>query len=115
MPNGSASDRPTLRLSEASEARDRRCADCGKMTSSWKPVRRRGTAILLCSDCAAKPAVEPAETGGCPNCGVAFSEDDTFCGRCGSRVSFTCPACGQAAGAADAFCGKCGARLAKDA
>lgn len=105
---GEPSLRPTLRLVEASEARERRCADCGKVTSSWKPVRRKGVPVILCLECAAKP---PPPEDGCPQCGAPLAPHDTFCGRCGSRIEYECPQCGERLDPEDTFCGKCGTRL----
>lgn len=102
-------NRPELRLVEASESRERTCAECGKKTDTWKPGRRRGASVILCADCAAKP---PPEEGGCPQCGAALGPYDTFCGKCGTRIEYACPQCGAVLEADDAFCGKCGARIA---
>ncbi len=101
--------RSELHLIEASEARERTCADCGKRTAAWKPVRRKGTPVILCAECAVKPP--PAE-GGCPQCGAPLGSGDAFCGRCGTRIEYACPKCGSAVEAEDGFCGKCGARVA---
>lgn len=101
--------RPVLRLIEASEARERKCADCGKVTASWKPVRRKGTALILCAECASKPP--PAEDA-CPGCGAPLGPQDTFCGKCGTKVEYACPNCGTPLEAEDTFCGKCGTRVA---
>lgn len=101
--------RPELRLIEASEANERTCAQCGRKTGTWKPVRRKGTSVILCAECAAKP---PPEEGGCPNCGASLGAHDTFCGKCGTRIEYACPQCGAVLEADDEFCGKCGAKLA---
>ena len=101
-------NRPELRLVEASEARERTCAECGKRTTAWKPVRRKGSSVVLCAECAAKP---PVEAGGCPTCGAALGPNDAFCGKCGARIEYACPRCGTALEADDAFCGKCGAQV----
>lgn len=102
------SARPELRLIEASQARERTCADCGKHTSAWKPVRRQGVPLILCSECASKP---PPAADQCPQCGGRLGPQDAFCGRCGARIEYACPQCGEALEPGDAFCGKCGARL----
>lgn len=101
--------RPELRLVEASEGRERACAQCGKRTTAWKPARRKGTPVILCAECAAKPS---PEEGGCPNCGAPLGPEDTFCGKCGTRIEYACPRCGTVLESDDAFCPKCGARLA---
>lgn len=101
--------RPELRLIEARDAQERTCGECGKKTSAWRPVRRKGTSVILCAECAAKP---PPTEGGCPNCGAALSPLDTFCGKCGTRIEYACPTCGAILEPEDAFCGKCGAKLA---
>lgn len=101
-------DRPGLRLIEARDASERRCMDCGKRTSSWKPVRRKGVPVILCLDCAAKP---PPPEDGCPECGAPLTPHDTFCGRCGTKIEYECPQCGGALDAEDTFCGKCGTKL----
>jgi predicted amidophosphoribosyltransferase len=100
--------RPELRLIEASEARERRCADCGKTTATWRPVPRQGASVILCEECAAKPR---PEEGGCPQCGAPLGPHDGFCGRCGSKIEYECPQCGAALESEDTFCGKCGTRL----
>lgn len=100
--------RPELRLIEASEARERTCADCGKRTATWKPVRRKGAPVILCRECAAKP---PPSEGGCPQCGAPIATGDAFCGRCGTRIEYACPNCGAVLEPADGFCGKCGTRV----
>lgn len=101
--------RPELHLVEASDGRERTCAQCGKKTTSWKPARRKGASVILCAECAAKPA---PEEGGCPSCGAPLGPRDTFCGKCGTRIEYACPQCGAVLEPDDAFCGKCGARLA---
>ncbi len=101
--------KPELRLIEARDARERTCADCGKKTDAWKPVRRKGTSVILCKECAAKPP--PAEESGCPSCGAPLGPHDAFCGKCGTRVEYACPTCGAVLEPEDSFCGKCGARL----
>lgn len=103
--------RPELRLIEARDARERRCADCGKRTEQWKPVRRKGTVVLLCPECAAKPP-PPDETPPCPQCGAVLRTGDTFCGKCGTRIEYACAKCGATLEPDDTFCGRCGARLA---
>lgn len=100
--------RPEVHLVEASEARERTCAECGKKTVAWKPARRQGMSVILCLDCAAKP---PPEEGGCPTCGAPLEPHDAFCGKCGTRIEYVCPQCGAVLDAEDAFCGKCGARV----
>lgn len=100
--------RPELRLVEASEVRERTCADCGRRTPTWKPVRRKGVPLILCPDCAAKP---PPPEGGCPQCGAPLGSDDTFCGKCGTRIEYACPKCGAVLEPADEFCGRCGTRV----
>ncbi len=100
--------RPTLHLVEASQIRERKCADCGKVTASWKPVRRKGSAVIVCSECAAKP---PLSEDACPGCGAALAPGDSFCGKCGTRIEYACPQCGTVLETEDAFCGKCGARV----
>ncbi len=100
--------RPELRLIEASEVRERRCADCGKTTATWKPVRRKGTPVILCAECAAKP---PPPEGGCPQCSAPLGPQDAFCGRCGCRIEYACPQCGEVLAPEDAFCGRCGAQV----
>ncbi len=101
--------RPELRLVEASEVRERACADCGKTTASWKPVRRKGVPVILCPECAAKP---PPPEGGCPQCGATLGPDDTFCGKCGTRIEYACPKCGEVLEPGDGFCGRCGTKVA---
>lgn len=103
------SPRPELHLIEARDARERKCADCGKRTATWKPVRRKGTPVILCLECAAKP---PPVEGGCPECGAVLGPTDTFCGKCGARIEYACPNCGAALDLGDGFCGKCGAQVA---
>ncbi len=105
---GSPPSRPELHLIEARDARERRCAECGKTTSTWKPVRRKGVPAILCAECAAKPA--PAE-GGCPQCGAPLAPHDAFCGRCGTKIEYECPQCGAGLDPADTFCGKCGTQV----
>ncbi len=100
--------RPELRLIEAKDAHERTCAECGKKTQTWKPVRRKGTSVILCRDCAAKPA---PDEGGCPSCGAPLGPHDAFCGKCGTRIEYACPTCGAGLEPDDSFCGKCGARL----
>lgn len=102
--------RGEIRLVEASEARERTCVECGKRTSAWKPVRRKGTSLILCLECAAKPP-EEAEESSCPRCGAALGPQDAFCGKCGVKIEYACPRCGAAVEADDVFCGKCGTRV----
>lgn len=102
--------RPELRLIEASDARDRTCADCGKRTSTWKPVRRKGAAVILCLECAAKPPRDESEAV-CPSCNAPLEPGDTFCGKCGARIEYECPTCAAVMEATDTFCGKCGTRV----
>ncbi len=101
--------RPELRLIEASEAKERTCADCGKRTPRWKPVRRKGRPVILCPECAAKP---PPPEGGCPQCGAPLAPDDAFCGKCGTRIEYECPKCGAVLDPGDGFCGRCGTQVA---
>ena len=101
-------NRPELRVVEASASRERTCTECGKRTTAWKPVRRKGTSVILCLECAAKP---PPADGGCPSCGAPLGSHDTFCGKCGERVEYACPHCGAVLDPEDEFCGKCGSRL----
>ncbi len=101
-------NRPELRLVEASQAKERTCADCGKRTTSWKPARRGGASVILCAECAAKP---PPEEERCPQCGAPLGARDVFCGKCGTRIEYVCPQCGTVLEPEDVFCGKCGARL----
>lgn len=103
--------RPELRLIEASDARDRTCADCGKRTTAWKPIRRKGSAVILCLECAAKPPRDESAAV-CPSCGAPLEVGDTFCGKCGARIEYECPTCGAVMEATDTFCGKCGTRVA---
>ncbi|MFA5895712.1 MAG: zinc ribbon domain-containing protein [Thermoplasmata archaeon] len=110
-PPEAAGPRPELRLIEASEARERRCADCGRATNSWKPAHRKGTSVILCLECAAKPP-PGAEELGCPECGARLGPQDAFCGKCGAKIEYACPQCGAVLEPDDTFCGKCGARLA---
>lgn len=107
-PEGATESPPGIRLLEASEAHERRCVDCGKVTTAWKPVRRKGTAIILCTECAARP---PQEDGGCPQCGAPLGPRDAFCGQCGARIEYACPKCGSTLDPDDTFCGKCGSRV----
>ena len=104
-------DRPDVLIVEAGASRERRCADCGTRTARWKPFRRHGGYVILCSDCAAKAAADSAE-GACPACGAPLRPADRFCGRCGAPIEYGCPSCDAPVDAEDAFCAKCGARLA---
>ena len=105
-----AAPRPELRLVEASEARERRCAECGRITDSWKPVRRKGASILLCPECAAKPPPDE-DAAACPECGAPLAPNDAFCGKCGMKIEYGCPQCGATLEPDDTFCGNCGARI----
>ena len=108
LDEAAATPRPELRLIEASEARERRCADCGKATTAWKPVRRKGTSVILCAECAAKA---PSAEGGCPQCGAALEPHDAFCGRCGGEREYAWPQCDASLDPEDTFCGKCGSKI----
>ena len=59
--------------------------------------------------------VEEIETaaGTCGKCGATFHGDDSFCPRCGKKVSRErkCPDCGALPRESDSFCRKCGARI----
>ncbi len=103
-----APSRPELHLIEASEARERSCADCGKKTSAWKPVRRQGVPLILCLECAAKP---PPAADQCPQCRGPLGSHDAFCGRCGAKIEYACPQCAASLDPEDTFCGKCGTRV----
>ncbi len=107
-PTEAVSGRPTLHLVEASQSRERRCADCGKVTASWKPVRRKGAAVIVCAECAVKP---PPSGDACPDCGAPLARGDAFCGKCGTKIEYACPQCGAVLESEDAFCGRCGARV----
>ncbi len=107
-----SSARPDLFIVEAGEPRDRTCAECGKKTARWKPGRRRGAAVILCEDCAAKPEAAPDREAACPSCGKALRPGDRFCGKCGQRLEYACAACGTAMKTEDVFCAKCGTRVA---
>lgn len=109
VPPEGLQERPELSIVEAGASRERTCAECGRRTSTWKPVRRKGTSVILCPDCARKPA--PSEEGTCPSCGTPLRDGDRFCGRCGLKIEYLCPTCGAILDAEDAFCGKCGTRL----
>ena len=110
VPPPEPADRPDLFIVEAGASPERRCAECGKRTSRWKPVRRTDKSSILCEDCAAKAAMS-ADEGGCPSCGAPLRPGDTFCGKCGARIEYACPTCGASVESEDAFCGKCGTRL----
>jgi predicted amidophosphoribosyltransferase len=110
-PPYSADDlRPDLRVVEASASRERACAECGQRTAAWKPVRRRGVAVVMCAECAAK--LLAPEAIACPSCEAALSLSDRFCGKCGTSIEYGCPACGATVDPKDSFCGKCGTRIA---
>lgn len=56
----------------------------------------------------------------CPVCGTAVTDEDVFCGTCGTNLSApevvpapvkTCPTCGTAVTDEDVFCGICGTNL----
>src|SRR2546426_2709382 len=111
-PSPPSSARPDLFIVEAGEPRDRTCAECGKRMARWKPGRRRGAAVILCEDCAAKPAAGAGREATCPSCGVALRPGDGFCGKCGLRLEHVCAACGNAMGPEGLFCAKGGARVA---
>src|SRR5437667_11879955 len=66
-PSPPSSARPDLFIVEAGEPRDRTCAECGKKTARWKAGRRRGTAVVLCEDCAAKPEAGADREAACPS------------------------------------------------
>ncbi|HEY5606050.1 MAG TPA: zinc ribbon domain-containing protein [Thermoplasmata archaeon] len=104
--------RSDLIIVEAGQSRERRCADCGRRTAEWKPVRRQGASIILCPDCAAKPVRSDDGGSACPSCGADLGPADQFCGRCGVRIEYACPTCSADVEAEDAFCVKCGTRLA---
>jgi len=102
--------RPEVQVVEAGPSRERTCADCGRRTAAWKPVRRHGTSVIICSECASKPAPDGSEA--CPSCATPLRPRDRFCGRCGLRIEYACPTCGSALDLEDAFCGRCGTRVA---
>jgi ribosomal protein L40E len=71
----------------------------------------------------AAPQVKPqpeapkpvAQGNTCRVCGYVNPPDNTYCGKCGSKmepVLRTCPACGHLNPPANDFCGKCGKPLA---
>src|SRR2546428_12804444 len=107
-PSPPSSARPDLFIVEAGEPRDRTCAECGKKTARWKPGRRRGAAVILCEDCAAKPEAAPDREAACPSCGKALRPGDRFCGKCGQRLQYAWAACGAATKTEGGFCGECG-------
>lgn len=115
-PGGEVPEEPLLRpsalqVTEASDARGRRCADCGAMTATWKPVRRRGVAVIVCLDCAARILPSGQRETACAACGEPLASGDVFCGKCGARVESTCPACRAPLEPGDVFCGRCGMKI----
>ncbi len=109
-PSEPAAPRPELRVVEASASRERRCAECGRATTAWKPVRRKGGSVILCAECAAKPA-PGAPAAACPECAAPLGLRDAFCGKCGARIEYACPDCNAVLEPDDTFCGKCGSRI----
>src|SRR3989441_11453823 len=82
-PSPPSSARPDLFIVEAGEPRDRTCTECGKKTARWRADRRRGTAVILCQDRAAKPEATVDREAACPSCGMACRPRDRFCGEWG--------------------------------
>src|SRR3989442_8957378 len=76
-----SSARPDLFIVEAGEPRDRTCTECGKKTPRWRADRRRGTAVILFQDCAAKTeaAVDPEAAR--PSFGLAWRPRGPFFGK----------------------------------
>ena len=106
-----SAERPDVFIVEAGASRERRCAECGKRTATWKAVRRRGMTVILCSDCAAKSATHGVDGNACPSCDAPLGPVDRFCGKCGAPIEYACPGCAGTLDADDVFCGKCGLRL----
>lgn len=100
-----------LRVTEASETRERRCADCGTMTATWKPVRRKGVAVILCLECAARTPPSGEAGAACAACGEPLTFGDAFCGKCGARAENVCPTCHGTLDPGDVFCGRCGMKV----
>lgn len=44
----------------------------------------------------------------CSSCGAELVEGDSFCRKCGGKISLACSSCGQELEQGDTFCGKCG-------
>lgn len=102
--------RPEVQVVEAGASRERICADCGRRTAAWKPVRRHGASVILCAECASKPAPDASEA--CPSCATPLRPGDRFCGKCGLPIDYACPTCEAFLDAEDVFCGRCGTRVA---
>src|SRR2546421_5334058 len=82
-PSPPSSARPDLFIVEAGEPRDRTCTECGKKTARWRADRRRGTAVILCQDCAAKPEATVDPEAACPSFGIACRPRGRFFGERG--------------------------------
>jgi hypothetical protein len=84
-----------------------------------KPEASKSAAVerISAPEPASKPAASHAPVPtirkeGCPKCGAEMSEDDVFCGACGSmKGERTCPSCSKKAAPEDAFCRKCGTKI----
>lgn len=59
------------------------------------------------------PAEEPGSATPCPSCETPVGPEDTFCGKCGTRLAgpSTCPECGAGLAGDDRFCRQCGTDL----
>ena len=47
----------------------------------------------------------------CGECGAPLKAGDSFCRKCGGRITLQCPSCGEQLSKGDTFCGKCGGKI----
>lgn len=105
-----APPREPLKIREYSDTQqERKCTVCGHEKEPYIQIEYGDKIEYTCEDCYKKGVQKPVSK--CTECGQPMSDDDRFCGRCGTQRIANCTKCGSKATPGDLFCGKCGAKL----